>query len=402
MKFHYVASQSNGKVVEGDFDGQGPAEVLEHLASKGLRPVSLKTIKGIESVERGLLGSGINVGDKIFLTKYLALMLKVGTDLFKAIDILIEDLDKPAMKSLLMEVRLTLEKGKPFYTTFLKYPKYFSTVFVNLIKAGESSGNLEIVFSDLSVSLQREQELSRNIKSALTYPVILLVGSVGILVLLVSFALPKIAGIFGTSSEKIPAFSKVVFAIGLFLNKYIWVFIILALISGTAFWYFFFKTVSGRKIMERFLFKIPVVKNILKHIALQRFATTLASLLKSGLPILDSLEITADAVGSQELKTSLMRISREGVAKGLTIGDAFRREQAFPRVVANLIAISEKAGHTEEILETLANFYEVEIESSIKTLVRFIEPALLLGIGVIIAFIALAVLVPVYQLVGQF
>jgi type IV pilus assembly protein PilC len=271
-----------------------------------------------------------------------------------------------------------------------------------LIKAGESSGNLEIVFSDLSVSLQREQELSRNIKSALTYPVILLVGSVGILVLLVSFALPKIAGIFGTSSEKIPAFSKVVFAIGLFLNKYIWVFIILALISGTAFWYFFFKTVSGRKIMERFLFKIPVVKNILKHIALQRFATTLASLLKSGLPILDSLEITADAVGSQELKTSLMRISREGVAKGLTIGDAFRREQAFPRVVANLIAISEKAGHTEEILETLANFYEVEIESSIKTLVRFIEPALLLGIGVIIAFIALAVLVPVYQLVGQF
>ena len=135
MKFHYVASQPNGKILEGDFEGQGPAEVLEFLASKGLRPVSLKTIKGIESAGRGFLASGINIGDKIFLTKYLALMLKVGTDLFKAIDILMSDLDKPAMKSFLGEVRSTLEKGQPFYTTFLKYPKYFSSVFVNLIKA---------------------------------------------------------------------------------------------------------------------------------------------------------------------------------------------------------------------------------------------------------------------------
>jgi type II secretory pathway component PulF len=236
----------------------------------------------------------------------------------------------------------------------------------------------------------------------LTYPVILLVGSVGILILLVSFALPKIAGIFANSTGKIPTFSKVVFAVGLFLNKFIWLFLILIVAGAIFFWYFFFKTLAGKKLIERFMFKVPVVNRILKHIALQRFATTLSSLLKSGLPILDSLEITADAVGSPELKTSLMRISREGVAKGLTIGDAFRREQAFPRVVANLIAISEKSGHTEEILETLGKFYEVEIESSIKTLVRFLEPALLLGIGFAIAIIALAILVPIYQLVGQF
>jgi len=402
MKFKYVASQSNGKVVEGEFDGQGPAEVLEYLSSKGLRPVSLKTVKGIESVERGFLGSGINISDKIFLTKYLALMLKVGTDLFKAIDILMSDLEKPAMKSLLSEVRGTLEKGQPFYTTFLKYPKYFSSVFVNLIKAGESSGNLEIVFNDLSNSLQRDQELRRNIKSALTYPMILLVGSVGILILLVSFALPKIATIFTDSVNQIPPFSKVVFAVGLFLNKFIWLFLIVLVFLVVFGWYFFFKTLSGRKIAERFAYKVPVISKVLKHIALQRFATTLSSLLKSGLPILDSLEITADAVGSEELRASLMRVSREGIAKGLTIGDAFRREEAFPRVVANLIAISEKAGHTEDILETLASFYESEIESSIKTLVRFLEPALLLGIGLIIGVIALAILVPIYQLVGQF
>ena len=167
MRFHYVASQANNRVVEGDFEATSPAEVLEYLANHGLRPISLKTVRGIEQTKGWrILGNAIDTSDKIFLTKYLGLMLKVGTDLFRAIDILVDDLDKPAMKAFLLEVRSTLEKGQPFFTTFLRYPRYFSSVFVNLIKAGESSGNLEKVFGDLSLSLEKEQELNRSIKSS--------------------------------------------------------------------------------------------------------------------------------------------------------------------------------------------------------------------------------------------
>ena len=403
MRFQYIASQPNGKIIEGDFEASGAAEVLEYLANQGLRPVSLKVIKGVEESSRGLFFSRtITTADKIFLTKYLSLMLKVGTDLFKAIDILIADLDKPAVKALLIEIRGALTKGQPFYSTFIKYPKYFSSVFINLIKAGETSGNLEGIFEELSVSLGKEEDLRRKIKSALTYPIILLITSFLILFLLVSFALPKIAGVFLTSGIEPPLFSKIVLSSGLFIGDYIWLFLVFLTASIAGGWYLFFKTLTGKKILRRFIDKIPVVKNVLKQLAFQRFASTLSSLLKAGLPILDALEITASTVGSEELKNSLLRISREGIAKGLTIGEAFRREAVFPRVIVNLMAISEKAGHIEDILNTLAGFYEAEAETSVKTMVTFLEPALLLIMGLVIGTIALAIILPIYQLTAQF
>lgn len=403
MYFHYIASQPDGRVVEGDVEANAPNDVLVFLASRGLRPVSLKVTKGIETLtSRRIFGQKITVDDKVFLTKYLALMLRVGTDLFSAIDILIADFEKVAVKALLVEIRSTLEKGQPFYITFAKYPKYFSAVFVNLIKAGEASGNLQEIFDELSGSLQKEQDLRSRVKSALTYPIILFSAALLMLVFLVTFALPKIANIFTSSNVKPPLFSQVVFNFGNFMNEYIFYIIGITALLAFLVWYIFTKSVKGRKIISRFFSKLPVVKGILRQIAFQRFATTLASLLKAGLPIIDSLEITADAVGYDELKDSLIRIAREGIAKGLGIGEAFRRESVFPRVIVNLMAISEKAGHIENALGTLATFYESEIDASIKILISFLEPALLFAIGIVIGTIALSIIVPIYQLVGNF
>src|SRR3990167_9743654 len=153
MQFHYIASRADNKIVEGDLDAERSADVLGGLASKGLRPISIKSAQTLQS-KRSFLGGGVTVTDQVFLTKYLALMLQVGTNLFSAIDILIADFDKPSVKALLLEMKSNLEKGKPFYITFVNYPKIFSPVFVNMIKAGEASGKLEKVFADLSVSLE--------------------------------------------------------------------------------------------------------------------------------------------------------------------------------------------------------------------------------------------------------
>jgi type IV pilus assembly protein PilC len=402
MRFHYIASEPEGKVVEGDLEANGPAEVLEWMASQGLRPVSVKAMAGVESRGLGrIFSQPINVADKVFLTKYLALMLKVGTDLFKAIDILIADFDKPAVKSLLIEIKDSLSKGQPFYSTFTKYPKYFSSVFVNLIKAGEASGNLDNVFEDLSVGLEKEQAIRSRVKSVLVYPVVLVFLALTILLLLITFALPRIAEVFTSGGIEPPIFSRVVFAVGIFLGDYALIVFpgLIGLIFGA--WYILFKTVGGITIRDRLLSHTPIVGGVLYRIALQRFATTFSSLLRSGMPILDALEITAESVGHAELRAALLRISREGITKGLTIGEAFRREPVFPRVVVNLIAISEKAGHIESILDTLADFYETEIDGSIKTLISFLEPALLLVIGFVVGIIALSIIVPVYQLVTE-
>ena len=207
MKFHYKALDANNKVVESDIESQGSDEVLGFLASQGLKPISIKVYKTSEIMAaKGFFGQNINISDKIFLTKYLALMLRAGTDLFRAIDVLIKDFDKPALKAFLNEIKTSLEKGQSFYSTFSKYPNYFSSVFVNLVKAGESSGNLESVFFNLSASLSKEQELRNKIRSALVYPAILMGVSFIILTLLVTFALPKIANVFEGTGYQPPLF----------------------------------------------------------------------------------------------------------------------------------------------------------------------------------------------------
>ena len=328
-------------------------------------------------------------------------MLSVGTDLLRAIDILVKDFNKPVLRGLLQEIKSSLEKGQPFYATFEKYPKYFSPVFVNLVKAGEASGNLEIVFQDLSISLQRDKELQTKIRSALFYPALLFALSIVILVFLVTFAIPKIAEVFGSSGVQPPLFSRVVFVVGLFLNQYIW-FILggLAVLIVAAL--LFFRSVSGYRVLNYLFNIVPVVGAVSKKIALQRFAGTLSILMRSGLPIIKALEITADTLNHHDLSKALKRIANEGISKGLTLGEAFRREAAFPAVVSNLVAISEKAGHLDGILKTLSDFYDSEIDSSLKVLVSFLEPALLLMIGVVVGLIALSIIVPIYQLVGQF
>jgi len=401
MKFHYVASQPDGKVVEGEIESANVTQVLNFIASQGLKPISIKPITEVK-VEKIISRGKITITDKIFISKYLALMLKLGTGLLQAINILIEDFDKRTVKSFLMEVKTNLENGKPFYSTFAKYPKIFNQVYINLIKAGEASGNLDTVFENLTTSLVKEKNLRDSIKSALIYPTLLLSASILILIFLVMYALPKIANVFEQGGFNPPLFSRVVFAVGLFFAHYgffILGFLLLAILTGV---YFYKSSMVFRKFVFGIVSGVPVIHDLVNKMALQRFAAILSSLIKAGIPLTTALEITADAVGNLELKEALFRISREGLAKGLTIGEAFRKEPLFPKTVVNLMAISEKAGHIEDVLGVLADFYSSEIDSSLKSLVSFLEPVMLMSIGVVVGLIALSIIVPIYQLTTQF
>jgi type IV pilus assembly protein PilC len=401
MLFHYLAADKNGKILESDFDADNLAQVLQYLAGKDLRPVAVKPVQAKTS-RFNLLSGKITIADKVFLTKYLALMLRVGTDLLAAINILIADFEKASMKNLLLEVRENLTKGKPFYTAFEAHPQDFSGVFVNLVKAAEASGNLQRTFEELSTSLQAEAELRTRIRSALVYPIILLCTSLFVFIFLITFALPKIARVFADSGVNPPPFSRIVFGIGLFINDHILGFgIALFVLLGPGTW-FFWKTRIGRLMAQRTISRLPIIRNIYRDLAIQRFASTFSSLMKAGLPILQTTKITADVVGTEEFRVALIRVADDGLAKGLTMGDAFRRETAFPRVVTNLVAISEKAGHLEEVLQTLSEFYAANVDSSVRALVAFLEPALLLSMGILVATIALSIIIPIYQLTTQF
>lgn len=405
MQFHYIASQQDGKIVENDIDAKDVPEVLVFISSRGWKPVSIRPIgrgEGGTGFKSQIFGGRINITDQIFISRYLNLMLKIGTGLLQAINILIEDFNKPSVKSFLLEVRSNLEKGAPFYTAFARHPKVFSQVYMNSVKAGETSGNLEAIFGNLTISLAKEKSMRDQIRSALFYPAILLSSSVLILIFLVMFALPKIANVFSQSGFEPPLFSKVVFSVGLFLGSFGWYVIVIIILGFFGLFSLYRTSFVFKRFILSIFFDLPLIKNVVKKISLQRFATTLSSLIRAGIPITDALEITADSIAQVELKEALIRISREGLAKGLTVGEAFKREPFFPKTVVSLIAISEKAGHIEDVLSTLGDFYVSEIDSSLKTLVSFLEPLLLVGIGLIIGFIALAIIVPIYQLTIQF
>lgn len=402
MLFHYTASTPEGKIIEGEGEFENRQAILDFLKNQNLTPIKVEALVAYKKRLRGgIFSSPISLTDKIFLTRYLALMLRVGTDIFKAIDILIADFEKPALKALLMEIRQNLEKGNPFYLTFQKYPRIFSSVFTNMIKAGESSGNLEQVFSDLSVSLEKERELKQRLRSALIYPILLVGVSIAILFLLVSFAIPRISSMFLESGMKIPTITKIIFNVSTFLSQYGLILLGFFLIFVFVLFLFFRGSLLGRKVFQRIIFNIPLVKEILKKMAYQRFATTFGSLMRAGLPIVENLEITAETVGNEEMRQALLRIAHEGVMRGVPLGEAFHKEEIFPQTIRTLIAIGEKAGHTEEVLKNLADFYETEIDTSVKSLVALFEPLMLMIIGVVVGAIALAVILPVYQFISQ-
>jgi len=401
MLYHYSAIEISGEVVESDFDADNLDQALELLKKKGLRPISVRPIKQ-KSGNIVLFGGGISITDKVFLTKYLALMIRVGTDLLSAINILISDFDKPSVKNFLLEVRENLIRGQPFYKALEEHPRVFSLVFVSLVKAAEETGSLQKTFEDLSISTSREAKTRDTVRAALTYPIILLVMAAAIMTFLFTFALPKIANVFSEGGITPPPFSRIVFAFGLFLGNNILIIGVIALLAIGGGVIFFNKTETGRRSFDRILTHTPVLKKVYRDLAIQRMASTMSSLMKAGLPIMQTISITADTVGLLEYKYALLRIANEGLAKGLTIGEAFRRETVFPKTITNLVAISEKAGHLDEVLSTLADFYEGSVDASIKELTALLEPILLLGMGAMVAVIALAIIVPVYQLTTSF
>ena len=402
MLFHYVAADEGGKMMEGEYEADTLTDVLRFLGSKQLRPVSVKPMDQVKiGFMNGMFG-GINTADKVFLTKYLALMLRVGTDLLSAINILILDFDKPAMRNFLLEVREDLSKGRPFYEAFARHPKDFSPTVINLVKAAEQSGSLQKTFETLSINFEKESEIRSKVRSAMIYPIVLVCIATAIMIFLVTFALPKVANVFTQSGINPPWFSQVVFTIGLFIGGNILIILPAGLIILGALIWTVVKTEVGKREFGHIMSALPLIRTVYSELAIQRMASTMSSLMRAGLPIVQTINIAAETVGLDSYRAALLRIANDGLTKGLTIGEAFHRETVFPKIVSNLVAVSEKAGHLEEVLDTLAQFYESNIDANIKALVSLLEPAMLLVMGVMVAIIALSIIVPIYQLTTQF
>lgn len=403
MLYRYEASDTAGKILTGEFDAANKQGVIEYLQKKSLIPVK---IEGLGDMKRRSLSDisffeKITPLDRIVLVRNLAATVKAGLSIMEALDIMIADATKKTVRKVLTQAKVNIQNGKPLSATFETYKNFFPVIFVGLIKAGEASGQLSKTLNELTQHLAREYNLVKKIKSALAYPIILLIASLGVVTMLMMFVLPRLTKAFAQSGVALPLPTRIILAISNAMTFSITLDIVV-LILVIWFFTFFRKTTAGRRFFLRLGFKIPVVKEIVKKVALVRFSRTLGTLVSSGIPVMEALRLTADSVGNDFYKDALLE-SEKQIRNGIPFSRTLEPyPEYFPRFLIGLIVVGEKTGTMDNVLKTFADFYDEEIDNDLKDLTTFLEPILLLFMGLVIGTVAVSILMPIYQLVGNF
>ena len=401
--FIYEASDKEGNIEKGKLAAGNRREVVEYLGRKNLIPIAIEkegettTIKGLSFV----LFETVKPIDRILLVRNLSATIKAGLNIIESLDILIADFTKNVMRNILTQAKFNLQRGQPLSSTFAYYKKYFPPIFVGMVKAGEASGRLDSTLEELGGYLIKEYNLVRKVRSALAYPAILLVASAGVITLLLTFVLPRLAKSFEMSKVELPFITKALIEASDVL-MYSPVLDLLAVAALFCFFIYFRRTPTGRKIFLKFFMKIPMARDLVKKVALVRFARTLSSLLSSGIGVIEALNISAEAVSNETYKAVILG-SVSQVKSGVPLSKIFGNyPKLFPHLLINMMAVGERTGTLEHILKTFSNFYDEEVDNALKDLTTVLEPILLLFMGLVVGLIALSILLPIYELVGKF
>ncbi len=400
----YEAYNKSNEILRGEHEASSSEEVSDYLIKHNLIAISIKLTQskgaggGLLSIE---LFSRINSVDVMFLTRNLATTLKAGLSIIESLDILIKDTEKKVMKKILEEAEAMIKNGKSLSSSFEAYTSSFPPIFVGMIKAGEVSGQLDKTLSELSRYLSKEYALRAKVKSALTYPIILLSASTIVVMLMLIFVLPKLTQSFAASGVTLPWITKFFLFISHLLT---WSFTADIVVCIIIVWFlsYFHRTKIGKRFFFSIISHTPVASELIKKIALVRFARTLGNLVSSGLSIIDSILISSQSINNQSYTYALEKVVGD-IKNGISLSEALGKYPAlFPRLLVSLIVVGERTGTLENILTTFADFYEEEVDNTLKELTSVLEPVLLLIMGLMIGAIAVSIILPIYQLVGHF
>jgi type IV pilus assembly protein PilC len=339
----------------------------------------------------------VPLAQKIFFVQNLEIILKAGLSLGQALSAIKEQTPNKRLKKILTEVTEKVNKGQTFSDSLKNYQKIFNELFISMVASGEVSGNLEEVLKQLHHQLKREHELVSKVRGAMIYPVIVVTAMVGIGIAMVVFVMPKFMSIFNEFQAKLPLPTRVMLGISNFTQAHGVVVLISAIVIIIAF-IKFYNTKKGRRFMHLIYLKAPILSNIVKKINLARFSRTMSSLIKTDIQIVQAFNITARTMGNIFYQEALFEAS-EKIKKGSNINIILREyPDLFPPVAVQMVAVGEESGSVEEMLSELADFYEEEVDQTMKDLPTIIEPVLMLILGVGVAGMAMAVLMPMYSL----
>jgi type IV pilus assembly protein PilC len=341
--------------------------------------------------------------DLSIFTRQFSVMIDAGLPLVQCLEILAQQQENKYFQQILLQVRQDVEEGSTLSAAMARHPRVFDQLFSNMVEAGETGGILDLILQRLSTFIEKIVKLKRDVISALIYPTAVVVLAVVAVAVIMVVVIPQFQNIFlGLlgPGEQLPLPTRIVVGISNFLAGWGGLGVLVAIIATIVGIRFYYKTKGGRKVIDRILLKLPVFGKILQKIAVARFSRTLSTLLSSGVPILQSLDITARTAGNVVIEEAIISV-RTGVERGESFVDPLRATEVFPNMVAQMIGIGEQTGALDAMLGKIADFYEQEVDAAIANLLTLMEPILIAFLGVTIGSIVIAMYLPLFTLIGK-
>lgn len=401
--FLYIATNSQNKSITGTLEANDRSAVLAALTKQGLRPISIKeSHKGSGSgfsISKLLGGNGVKSDALVMFTRQLSAMVSAGVPLLRALSSLEEHAESPALKKVTASIIHDVQDGAPLADALAKYPNTFNDVYVNMVRAGEAAGILDEILKRIALQQEKNSTMRKKIKSAMTYPMVLIGITIMSFFGLMIFVIPQIGKILkdlGGEDAELPLLTQAMLGISGFLTSR-WYIIIPLAVGGVILLSRYLKTPKGKAQFHRIVLKIPAVKTIVMKVAVARFARTFAALMGAGVAVLEALSVTSRAVGNVVYEEVLIDAA-DKVKNGATLSSVIEKSDLFPAIVAQMLAVGEETGQTDTVLVKVADFYEEEVDVAIDGLSSIIEPVMIVVMGGMVGLIAASVMGPIASL----
>jgi type II secretory pathway component PulF len=400
-QYTYKARDKEGALHAGVMEARGREAVADQLSGQGFIPVDIKEqAKPILRTELSLGFTRITAQDLIILSRQLATLLSAGIPFIQTLVTLEKQTENPRLRDAIVEIRQDVEAGSSFSAALDKQPKIFSKLYVNMIRAGETAGILDQILERLAVLAEHDAETRARVKAAVRYPLIVIVAIAVAFTFLVSFVIPKFAGIFAQFKTELPLPTRVLIGINYAVQHY-WYFIILGI--GLFFWgvIWYLGTPQGRWQWDRLKLKLPVFGILFQKVALSRFARVFSALQKSGLSMMVTLGIAGEIVGNVVIARAVEDMG-ESLRAGKGIVLPMEASKLFPPLVVQMVAVGEETGQLDVMLNKVSDYYDMDVEYALRNLSTMIEPILLLFVGGMVLFLALGIFLPMWNLMSLF
>jgi len=395
--FRYIAKDAEGKNVTDMMEAQGKQAVIDNLREKKLVIMDITEQRTQAKKAFSIsMGKRVKLDDLVVFSRQLATMVSAGITILSAFDILAEQTENPNFRSTLRKVHDDIQTGSSLSDSLRKHPLAFSPLFVNMVKAGESSGTLDEILDRVATYLEKTGKLIRKIRAALVYPALISVMAVIITGVLLIKVIPVFEDVFMGFGAELPIATQILIKVSEIIRTYFFL-ITGALILAGVFVYMRLRTESGRAAFDKLVLNMPIFGKLVKKVAISKFARTLSTLTKSGVPILTSLEIVAKTAGNKVVEKAVIEVSKN-IREGEKIAEPLSKSGVFPPIVVRMIAIGEETGELETMLSKISDFYDDQVDAAVSGLTSMIEPLIIAFLGIVIGTIVICMFLPIFKI----